>query len=296
MPAPCPTCFPVTCDVGADDSLYNFQQSAFPFVLNCPPGFSCGDAGSFRMVCCGQEISVDFPPNATVSQKTLLIQQVVNQCNARLALCGQQPGCLNPPCDTPPPTIQLYYNRDATCASPCPDGTVFQYTVVAGTFAAMDQATADQEALDYACQQAELRRMCLGNFFPCGCVGTALSVQIPHSGGIAPIVFELTGGSFPPGLHLSTSGVISGTPIVPGSFTFNVTAISGGGGFVVKPFTMTFLQITSTELPAFTVGVPYSYQLLVVGGSGSYRWKITAGTLPPGLTMSNTGLISGTPI
>lgn len=295
MAAPCPTCFPVTCDVADDSALYNFQQPAFPFVFFCPPGFDCSLAGGFHMVCCNQLVSVDFPPNATADQKNVLIQSVVSQCNDFLSLCGQQQGCKNPPCEPPPPPVVLFYNRDATCSSPCPDGTVFVFTVPAGTFAAFDQATADQEALDFACQQAAARRMCLGQISPCGCVGTPLSVKIPASGGIAPVVFALTGGNFPPGLNLSVGGVISGTPNTPGTFTFNITAISGGGGFVVKPFTMTMLQITSTQLPAFTIGVPYSYQLQVTGGSGNYLWKIVAGTLPPGLVMDNTGLIHGIP-
>lgn len=50
-----------------------------------------------------------------------------------------------------------------------------------------------------------------------------------------------------------------------------------------------------TELPNYTQNTPYSFQLPATGGSGSYSWGITTGTLPDGLDLSITGLISGTP-
>lgn len=296
MPAPCPICQPIICDAPDDTALYSLEQSLFPFVLNCPPGFDCGGSGGFNMVCCGQLLSVSFPPGATADEKTALIQGIVNQCAAILPLCGQGQGCQNPPCNPPPPTTQLFYNRAATCSVPCPDGTVFVFTVPAGTFAALTQAIADQEALDFACQQVVLRRVCLGNIHPCGCVGSFLSTTIPSFGGVGPIIFTLAGGSLPTGLALHLFGNINGTPSVPGTFNFQVKAQTVDGGFVVKAFQMTILQITTTSLPTFTIGVPYSFQLQVTGGSGNYLWKIDAGTLPPGLVMSNTGLITGTPV
>lgn len=49
-------------------------------------------------------------------------------------------------------------------------------------------------------------------------------------------------------------------------------------------------------LPDAVLGVPYSYVFTAVGGSGAFTWQITAGVLPPGLTMSTAGVISGTPL
>ncbi len=42
-------------------------------------------------------------------------------------------------------------------------------------------------------------------------------------------------------------------------------------------------------------GQPYSCQLSVSGGQSPYTWKVASGSLPAGLTLSSTGLISGTP-
>jgi uncharacterized repeat protein (TIGR01451 family) len=48
--------------------------------------------------------------------------------------------------------------------------------------------------------------------------------------------------------------------------------------------------------PGGEVGVAYSDQLTVTGGTSPFTWSVSAGTLPPGLTLgASTGLLSGTP-
>lgn len=295
MATPCPICQPVFCDVGADDSLYNFQQMAFPWILNCPPGYDCHNSTGFHMVCCGTPLSVDFPPGTTDSQKQNLINQIVSQCNDLLAICGQQQGCKNPPCDPPPPTTQLFYNREVSCSSLCPDGSAFSFTVAAGTFAALTQTDADKQAQDYACQQSVLLRVCFNPFTACCCVDAAFSRNITATGGIAPVMFSVVSGTLPPGITVTSGGLVSGTPNVPGSFTFGVRATSAAGGTVTKNITITVLQILTTSITGYTVGTPYSFQMTAAGGSGNYQWSIASGSLPDGLTMSNSGLITGTP-
>jgi hypothetical protein len=290
MAPPCPTCQQLICDDTADTALYSIEASLFPFVLNCPPGFDCGGSDGFKMLCCGQLVSVTFPAGATADQKTTLIQGVVNECAAILPLCNQMPGCQAPPC-----TNNLFYNRPQTCSIPCPDGTLFFYTTPAGLFADFSQAIADMEALDYACQQVALRRLCMGKLPNCLCFGSTFTAQVPSTGGLGPIRFSVSGGSFPPGLSLSSSGVISGIPSLSGVFPFSIKATANDGSYVIKPFSMSVIKIESTSLPNYTIGVPYSYQLLASGGSGNYAWKIVSGSLPSGLTMDINGLISGTP-
>ena len=48
-------------------------------------------------------------------------------------------------------------------------------------------------------------------------------------------------------------------------------------------------------LPLARVGEPYSHQLDVWGGQGARTFTLTAGVLPPGLSLSSQGVISGTP-
>jgi hypothetical protein len=55
-------------------------------------------------------------------------------------------------------------------------------------------------------------------------------------------------------------------------------------------------SITTTSLPAATVGSAYTTTLAASGGAGTLTWKLSAGTLPAGLSLNTgTGAISGTP-
>ena len=61
--------------------------------------------------------------------------------------------------------------------------------------------------------------------------------------------------------------------------------------------TKSSFSITTSVLPDATVGDPYAAQLDVAGGQQPYLWQIADGSapLPPGLSLSSSGVISGTP-
>ena len=61
---------------------------------------------------------------------------------------------------------------------------------------------------------------------PAGTVGTAYSQTLTATGETGPFSFSVSSGSLPPGLTLSSEGVISGTPTAAGSFSFTVQAIN----------------------------------------------------------------------
>jgi hypothetical protein len=52
--------------------------------------------------------------------------------------------------------------------------------------------------------------------------------------------------------------------------------------------------ITTTTLPNALYGIAYSIQMAATGGTGSYTWSLDSGSFPSGITMSSSGLISGT--
>jgi arabinan endo-1,5-alpha-L-arabinosidase len=57
------------------------------------------------------------------------------------------------------------------------------------------------------------------------------------------------------------------------------------------------LAITTTSLTGGTVTEAYTATLAATGGTGSgYAWSVSAGTLPGGMTLAGTGILSGTPI
>lgn len=56
------------------------------------------------------------------------------------------------------------------------------------------------------------------------------------------------------------------------------------------------MLITTVSPPQAEVGVPYTANLMAIGGLRPYSWRITLGNLPTGLTLDpTTGVISGTP-
>jgi hypothetical protein len=54
------------------------------------------------------------------------------------------------------------------------------------------------------------------------------------------------------------------------------------------------LVIVTTSLPSAQLDTPYSYQFVASGGRAPYSWSIVSGSLP-GLSLSNDGLLQGTP-
>ena len=65
--------------------------------------------------------------------------------------------------------------------------------------------------------------------------------------------------------------------------------------FVAGTAAAACLEILDEFVPPGTVSTPYSHQMSAYGGSGSYTWSIWSGSLPAGLSLSSSGLISGTP-
>src|SRR5207248_11566833 len=55
------------------------------------------------------------------------------------------------------------------------------------------------------------------------------------------------------------------------------------------------ITITSATLPAGTVNTAYTQTLTASGGTASFTFTLSAGTLPTGVTLSTAGLLSGTP-
>lgn len=57
----------------------------------------------------------------------------------------------------------------------------------------------------------------------------------------------------------------------------------------------TVLTVSTTNVPAAQVSTFYSVQLEAIGGPTPYTWSVSSGALPPGVTLSTNGLLSGTP-
>lgn len=133
-----------------------------------------------------------------------------------------------------------------------------------------------------------------------GTAGSAYSQTLIASGGAPSYSWSITSGSLPAGLALGSAGAITGTPSASGTFVFGVSVSDKSNP--VQTATATFgltvaavpLNINTASLASGTVGSAYSQSLSVSGGAPGYSWSITAGSLPAGLTLASSGLISGT--
>ncbi len=136
---------------------------------------------------------------------------------------------------------------------------------------------------------------------PGGTVGEGYSFTLEATGGELPYSCSLVSGTPPPGLALSPTGIISGTPTTAGTFAFAVRVTGGNGLSVEREFTLEVEPapepptITTSSLPGATVGESYSAALAATGGQAPYSWSLASGLLPAGLTLSQAGVISGKP-
>jgi uncharacterized protein YhjY with autotransporter beta-barrel domain len=143
---------------------------------------------------------------------------------------------------------------------------------------------------------------------PAATAGAVYSQSLASaSGGAAPYTYSIYSGALPAGMTLSTNGTLSGTPIAGGTFNFTVRATDASTGTGPFDATSGSLSLTvnaatvvvspaSGALPGTAAESPYSQTFTASGGTAPYSWAITAGSLPPGMTLGGSGgVLSGTP-
>ncbi|WP_425604150.1 putative Ig domain-containing protein [Stenotrophomonas pavanii] len=134
---------------------------------------------------------------------------------------------------------------------------------------------------------------------PAAAGSTPYSQTLTASGGNGGYTFSLTAGALPPGIALSSGGVISGTPTTVGSYTFTVRATDGFGFTGSQAYTVAVnapaIVFIQTTLPGGQVATAYSQTVSAGGGSGSFTYSLATGALPPGIALSSAGILSGVP-
>jgi len=143
------------------------------------------------------------------------------------------------------------------------------------------------------------------DFLPNGTVGVAYSRTLRVLGGSGPYSYSLYNPLFQPlpfGLTLN-NGVVSGTPAENGSFTAVIQYQDSAGnvlqlpeGFTISGGSSSTISVNQAfNLGTVTTGSNYSFQLgACCASSGTFTWSQVGGTLPPGITISAGGLLSGT--
>jgi hypothetical protein len=130
--------------------------------------------------------------------------------------------------------------------------------------------------------------------------GQAYNQSLAATGGIPPYKWSVSAGALPSGLTLSNAGVLSGSATASGnvSVTFEVTDGSPAPlpqGTASKQLTIAVAaQGGGTTLPAAIQGQAYNQTLSSSSGSPPFAWSLIGGSLPNGLSLSPSGVISGT--
>jgi len=136
---------------------------------------------------------------------------------------------------------------------------------------------------------------------PAGRKSIWYATTVTATGGNGVVTWSVAGGALPAGLTLNAStGLISGTPTTAGTYavTIQATDAADAANVAVVAYSIDVaasVKVSSPRvIPTATAGAPYSYQMLASNVVGTAIWNVQGGALPPGITLSSTGLVSGT--
>ncbi len=199
-------------------------------------------------------------------------------------------------------------------------GTLTQTSTTTATYTAPNPVTAETvvkiviTSVDFPNQSATLTvtveppPTITTTTLPTAPLNGSYSASVTATGGVPPLSWSITAGALPAGLKLSNSTTgtvqITGKATAAGSSTFTITVTDASAGDPPASQQLTIvvssLAITTTSpLPSGTVGTVYDspgLQFTASGGTGTDTWTVATGsTLPAGLSLSSTGLLSGTP-
>ena len=133
---------------------------------------------------------------------------------------------------------------------------------------------------------------------PEGEVGTAYDFRPVVAGGTGPFTWSVIGGQLPAGLGIDGStGQLSGAPTAPGTAGFTLRVVDADGVSTTRAESVTIAPDPWTDGGTVrgAVGVAVSDELTVGGGVGPFRWTLTDGSLPTGMTLSAGGALDGIP-
>jgi large repetitive protein len=185
--------------------------------------------------------------------------------------------------------------------------------------AATGASAADFESDNGPCRETPIEALLL--LCPTGYVGVSYEFEFEseEGSGCEPYDwFEIVNGALPAGLSMSRDGLVSGVPTGAGFTRFwvwnhDLTAAQGGPSWCERedrserefmiPIDPGLAIVNESVKPAI-IGEPYTDTLAAkqvvslnppTGPEVQATWSLQSGALPAGITLSTSGLLSGTP-
>jgi GH25 family lysozyme M1 (1,4-beta-N-acetylmuramidase) len=129
--------------------------------------------------------------------------------------------------------------------------------------------------------------------------GSAVSAQVRSLNALAGQTVTYSATGLPTGLSMTTGGLISGTASAPGAYAVTITP---SASTAVVPASESFtwyvhgtITVRSPGSQSTVAGSPVGLQVQAADSATGYMPAFTATGLPPGLSMSPAGRISGWP-
>lgn len=218
-----------------------------------------------------------------------------------------------------PPGISLDSNTGTISGTPSTEGT-YNFTISVSEGGGQSATRSYVLLVTQTSSSLDIATSALSS----GALNDSYDQTLFVSGGQGPYAWSITSGRLPQGLSLdSSTGIISGTPSVVETQTFDVKVSDSNGSADTQELSITVnkvastLAITNAEIPKATLNLVYetncpcgticpSTTLQASGNtSQTLTWAIATGTtptgtsttsLPTGMTFNtSTGAITGTP-
>jgi hypothetical protein len=264
-------------------------------------GLACGGSGLQSMPIAGGFVDLGAPPTSLA----------VSPSTATMVVGG---GVCDPTCFTAVGTYEGGNQVDITAASKWASSNTAVATVqgatfqgAQGTIVVPNAKAAGKTTISASFGRAKgsaaltvVNQLNVTNSsLPDDAAGTPYDAKLTATGGTTPYTWSVAFGSLPNGLTLNPStGEITGTPTdsTGTSFTIQVSDSSPSPQFSSANLSIgPPLSVATSSLPNGTVGSSYSQSLAAAGGVSPYFWSLASGSLPTGVSLDQSGLISGTP-
>jgi len=129
------------------------------------------------------------------------------------------------------------------------------------------------------------------------CAGSSVSFTATVSNVVTPYSFTLTNGSSPLSGTANMSAfsqMLTASGSGAQSFTLTVSA-SGRSTTAITSVTVNAVTVTNPAVSTAMVGVAFGQSFVASGGTAPYSFSVVSSNLPPSLSLSSAGVLSGTP-